>query len=81
MRNRVFAVLAIAVLAGGTLAYGTYNFMQNAGTPAAVQMETQPVVVAAGNLALGSALEKDHLPKGPSRRWTRSSAADWSSRS
>jgi pilus assembly protein CpaB len=69
MRNRVFAVLAIAVLAGGTLAYGTYNFMQNAATPAAVQMETQPVVVAAGNLALGSALEKDHLsviafPKG-----------------
>jgi pilus assembly protein CpaB len=69
MRNRVFAVLVIAVLAGGTLAYGTYNFMQNAGTQTTVQMETQPVVVAAGNLALGSALEKDHLtviafPKG-----------------
>ena len=29
MRNRIFAVIAIAVLAGGGLAYGTYNFMQN----------------------------------------------------
>ena len=30
MRNRIFAVLAIAILAGGGLAYGTYNFMQAA---------------------------------------------------
>ncbi len=30
MRNRIFAVLAIAVLAGGGLAYGTYNMMNNA---------------------------------------------------
>ena len=29
MRNRIFAVLAIAILAGGGLAYGTYNFMNN----------------------------------------------------
>ena len=29
MRNRVFAVLAIAILAGGGLAYGTYNLVQN----------------------------------------------------
>ena len=29
MRSRIFAVLAIAILAGGGLAYGTYNFMQN----------------------------------------------------
>ena len=69
MRNRIFAVLAIAVLAGGTLAYGTYNFMQGASSSNAPAMETQPVVVAAANLPLGSALEKDHLqvlafPKG-----------------
>ena len=70
MRNRIFAVLAIAVLAGGTLAYGTYNFMQSAGgQSAAAPVETQPVVVAAADLPLGSALEKDHLqvigfPKG-----------------
>ena len=29
MRNRIFAVFAIAVLAGGGLAYGTYNLVQN----------------------------------------------------
>ena len=29
MRNRIFAVLAIAILAGGGLAYGTYNLVQN----------------------------------------------------
>ena len=27
MRSRIFAVLALAILAGGGLAYGTYNFM------------------------------------------------------
>ena len=27
MRSRIFAVLAIAILAGGGLAYGTYNFI------------------------------------------------------
>ena len=29
MRSRIFAVLAIAVLAGGGLAYGTYNMISN----------------------------------------------------
>jgi hypothetical protein len=29
MRSRIFVVLAIAVLAGGGLAYGTYNMVQN----------------------------------------------------
>ena len=29
MRNRIFAVLAIAVLAGGGLAFATYNMMNN----------------------------------------------------
>ena len=29
MRNRIFAVIAIAVLAGGGLAYGTYNVIKN----------------------------------------------------
>ena len=68
MRNRIFAVLAIAVLAGGGLAYGTYNFVQNQPAPAA-QSATQPVVVAAADLTLGSELRKDDLkvvnfPKG-----------------
>ena len=60
MRSRIFAVLAIAVLAGGGLAYGTYNFMQNqpvkqGSTP------TQPVVVAATDLQLGAEIKKDDL--------------------
>jgi pilus assembly protein CpaB len=60
MRSRIFAVLAIAILAGGGLAYGTYNFMQNqpvkqVGTP------TQPVVVAAADLQLGAELKKEDL--------------------
>ena len=60
MRNRIFAVFAIAVLAGGGLAYGTYNLVQNqpaGGAPVA----TQPVVVAAADLQLGSELKKEDL--------------------
>jgi pilus assembly protein CpaB len=60
MRNRIFAVLAIAVLAGGGLAYGTYNMMSNP-TVKTVATPTQPVVVAATDLVLGTAVEKDHL--------------------
>jgi pilus assembly protein CpaB len=60
MRNRIFAVLAIAILAGGGLAYGTYNFMQAAPAPSGT-MQTQPVVVAAADLQLGTALKKEDL--------------------
>jgi pilus assembly protein CpaB len=60
MRNRIFAVLAIAVLAGGGLAYGTYNFMQNQPVKT-VTTPTQPIVVAAADLALGAALKKEDL--------------------
>ena len=68
MRNRIFAVLAIAILAGGGLAYGTYNLMQ-AGTVKSVNMPTEPVVVAAADLQLGTALKKEdldvvHFPEG-----------------
>ncbi len=60
MRNRIFAVLVIAILAGGGLAYGTYNFMQ--GQPVTlVSVPTQPVVIAAADLQLGSALKKEDL--------------------
>jgi pilus assembly protein CpaB len=60
MRNRIFAVLALAILAGGGLAYGTYNFMQN--QPAkTVNAPTQPVVVAAADLQLGAELKKEDL--------------------
>ena len=60
MRNRIFAVLAIAVLAGGSLAYGTYNFMQPGPAPAGA-IATQPVVVAAADLQIGTALKKEDL--------------------
>ena len=35
MRNRIFAVFAIAILAGGGLAFATYNYLQNQPAPAA----------------------------------------------
>ena len=60
MRNRIFAVLAIAVLAGGGLAYGTYNVMQNQPVKT-VATPTQPVVVAAADLSLGSELKAEHV--------------------
>jgi pilus assembly protein CpaB len=60
MRNRIFAVLVIAIIAGGGLAYGTYNLMQ-APPAQGSNMQTQPVVVAAADLQLGTALKKDDL--------------------
>jgi pilus assembly protein CpaB len=60
MRNRIFAVLAIAILAGGGLAYGTYNLVQNQPVKTA-QVATQPVVVAAADLQLGAELKKEDL--------------------
>jgi pilus assembly protein CpaB len=60
MRSRIFAVLAIAILAGGGLAYGTYNFMQNQPVQT-VQTPTQPVVVAAADLQIGAEVKKEDL--------------------
>jgi pilus assembly protein CpaB len=60
MRNRFFAVLAIAILAGGGLAFATYNFMQNQPVKT-VTTPTQPVVVAAADLSLGAELKKEDL--------------------
>ena len=61
MRNRFFAVLVIAILAGGSLAYGTYNFMQSQPGPQTVAAPTQPVVVASADLSLGTAIKKEDL--------------------
>jgi pilus assembly protein CpaB len=60
MRSRIFVVLAIAILAGGGLAYGTYNMVQNQPVKT-VAMETQSVVVAASNLQLGAELKAEDL--------------------
>jgi pilus assembly protein CpaB len=61
MRNRVFAVLALAILAGGGLAYGTYNFIQNQPVKTVAAAAGQPVVVASADLQLGSELKKEDL--------------------
>jgi len=68
MRNRIFAVFALAIAAGGGLAYATFNAI-NTQPPKTVAAPTQPVVVAAANLALGTELKKEDLtivnfPKG-----------------
>src|SRR5436190_2744845 len=60
MRNRIFAVFALAIMAGGGLAYATFNAMNNQPVKT-VSTPTQPVVVAAADLALGTELKKEDL--------------------
>jgi pilus assembly protein CpaB len=60
MRNRLFLVLVLAVVLGGGLAYATYNAI-NAQPVKTVSAPTQPVVVAAAVLPLGTELKKDDL--------------------
>ena len=82
MRNRIFAVLALAILAGGGLAYGTYNVINNNNQPAkATAMATQGVVVAKVDLALGAELKNDDLtivnfPKGQAPEGTFDKVSD-----
>ncbi len=59
-RMRVFIVLALAVAAGGTFAFGTYRYMQNVPTQAA-EVPTSKVVVAAADLQLGAELKAGDL--------------------
>ena len=72
-RMRIFLVLALALTAGGVLAFGTYSYVQN--SPAeTVTMPTRSVVVAATDLGIGDELTKEdirliewpanHLPQG-----------------
>jgi pilus assembly protein CpaB len=60
-RIRVFIVLALALAAGGTFAYGTYQFMQTTPAGAVVTMQTRPVMVAAADLDLGAELRREDL--------------------
>jgi pilus assembly protein CpaB len=57
---RVILVLLVALAAGGGLAYGTYNYMQNVPVKT-VSMPTRPVVVAAADLELGAEVKADDL--------------------
>jgi pilus assembly protein CpaB len=57
---RVFMVFVLAITAGGGLAYGTYNFMQQ--RPAqTVSIPTRPVVVAAADLDVGAELRREDI--------------------
>src|SRR4029453_4797569 len=59
-RMRVFIVLALAVAAGGTFAFGTNRYMQYAPTRT-VEVPTSRVVVAATDLQLGAELKRGDL--------------------
>src|SRR5438093_700064 len=59
-RMRVFMVFVLAITAGGALAFGTYNFMQQAPVKT-VSIQTRHVVVAASDLDIGAELTKDDL--------------------
>jgi pilus assembly protein CpaB len=59
-RIRIFAVLALALVAGGTFAFGTYRYIQNVPTKT-VTVPTKPVVVAAADLDLGAELRAEDL--------------------
>ena len=69
MRNRIFAVLALAILAGGGLAYGTYNVIN---TPAGEDRRGADAARSSSppaDLQLGAELKKEDLtvvnfPKG-----------------
>jgi pilus assembly protein CpaB len=57
---RVFMVFVLAITAGGALAFGTYNFMQQ--RPAqTVSIPTRPVVVAAADLDVGAELRREDI--------------------
>ena len=80
MRNRIFLVFALAIAAGGGLAYATFSAI-NAQPVKTVAAPTQPVIVAAADLALGTELKKEDLavvnfPKGAAPLGTFASASE-----
>jgi pilus assembly protein CpaB len=60
---RVFMVFLLAIGAGGALALGTYNYMNQLPAPGnpADTIPTQTVVVAAHDLQIGAQLDRDDL--------------------
>lgn len=59
-RVRILIVLLVAVLTGGGLAAGTYSYLQSVPVKT-VTVPTRNVVVARGDLALGTELKQDDL--------------------
>jgi pilus assembly protein CpaB len=58
---RVFMVFVLAITAGGALAFGTYNFMQQQRPTQTVSIPTRQVVVAAADLDVGAELRKEDI--------------------
>ena len=59
-RTRLFIVLALAIAAGGTFAFATYQYVQQRPSAAPGQ-PMQPVVVAAADLDIGAELRREDL--------------------
>ena len=59
-RIRIFTVLLIAIIAGGGLAYGTYDYLQNVPVKT-ITVPTRHVVVANADLSLGRQLRREDL--------------------
>jgi pilus assembly protein CpaB len=60
-RVRIFIVFVLAITAGGTLALGTYNYIQRAPGVRTVSIPTKPVAVAAGDLEVGAELTREDI--------------------
>jgi pilus assembly protein CpaB len=59
-RIRVFMVFVLAITAGGALAFGTYNFMQQRPVQT-TSLPTRQVVVAAADLDVGAELRREDI--------------------
>ena len=59
-RARIFIVLLVAILVGGTLSYAVYNFLQNRPVTV-VRTPEKNVVVAVGPLPLGTLIKEEQL--------------------
>jgi len=59
-RIRILTVMILAVTVGGGLAYTTYSYIQNAPVKT-VSIPTQPVIVAATDLELGTELRPEDV--------------------
>ncbi len=60
-RIRIFVVLALALVAGGTFAYGTYQYMQKTPVQQAAGFQTRSVMVASADLDMGAALKREDI--------------------
>src|SRR5262245_39057931 len=60
-RVRAFVVFLLAITAGGALAYGTYNYVSRPQAPSGASVATQPVVIAAADLGIGTELRREDL--------------------